>query len=409
MKDMRMSVEDIWRQRFHLYMKETMGYWLYAARSNFVGFMLFLVIVASYYYAKTLQQLPTNYPYLWIVLLLLVPTLSASPIRTLLRDADRMFLLRMESQMGSYFRHSILYSLALQTLWLLAAIAALWPLYHHCEGTAAQPFILMLLLLIVVKLAHLLASWHESRIVYANRRNAFILFRWGGSVAIVILQFQVHLMWAGCAALLLLGIWLICLRRTLRYYIGWDYLIAREKQQQAQLYLFFNWFIHVPQLPTKISRRSWISGITRMLPFRQNSAYLYLFTKTLLRTELFGIILRMTGLGIVILCAASSPWARAIALIIIVLVSMIQLTGIERAHQYTFWLDMYPLDRMKKAGATAWLIWTVLLIQTCLLSIPLLIRSSVVYALLPAAVVIIITFICGVVLRRKFRTALLEP
>ena len=50
-----------------------MGYWQYAARSNFIGFMLFLVIVSSYYYAKILQRLPTDYPYLWIVLLLLVP------------------------------------------------------------------------------------------------------------------------------------------------------------------------------------------------------------------------------------------------------------------------------------------------------------------------------------------------
>ena len=107
-----LNTHALWKQRFQHYMKESMGYWQYAARSNFIGFLLFLVIVSSYYYAKKLQHLPTDYPYIWIVLLVLVPCLSSSPIRTLTRSADRMFLLRIEHEMGAYFRSSFLYSLS---------------------------------------------------------------------------------------------------------------------------------------------------------------------------------------------------------------------------------------------------------------------------------------------------------
>ena len=82
MRNMDINTRTLWQQRFEHYMKESIGYWQYAARSNFIGLMLFLVIISSYYYAKILQRLPTDYPYIWIVLLLLVPLLSSSPIRT---------------------------------------------------------------------------------------------------------------------------------------------------------------------------------------------------------------------------------------------------------------------------------------------------------------------------------------
>ena len=130
---------------FEHYMKESMGYWQYAARSNFIGFLLFLVIVSSYYYAKTLQRLPTDYPYLWIVLLVLVPLLSSSPIRTLVRKADRMFLLRIEHEMGAYFRSSFMYSLSMQGFWtiyglghcmrryIITVLAAIHSLFYSCS------------------------------------------------------------------------------------------------------------------------------------------------------------------------------------------------------------------------------------------------------------------------------------
>ena len=94
--------------------------------------------------------------------------------------------------------------------------------------------------------------------------------------------------------LLLIFVWLAAVHFVSKYVIGWDYLITKENQQQARLYAFFSWFVDVPQMGTRIARRSWISGLTRFIPFRQDAAYLYLYMKTLLRTELFAIVLRLT-------------------------------------------------------------------------------------------------------------------
>ncbi|MBD0384533.1 ABC transporter permease [Paenibacillus sedimenti] len=405
MKNMDVNTQILWQQRFERYMKESMGYWQYAARSNFLGFMLFLVIISSYYYAKILQRLPTNYPYIWIVLLLLVPLLSSSPIRTLLRHADRMFLLRIEHRMGTYFRNAFIYSFALQAFWTLIAWVVLWPLYHHCAGNAVQPIWLMLGFLILMKAANLLGSWQESRFADHRVRMASITFRWLGTLVVVYLQFQSNLLWASGTALILILIWLSAAYFASKFLIGWDYLIAKEKQQQARLYAFFNWFVDVPQLGTRITRRRWISGITRWVPFKQDATYMYIYTKTLLRTELFTIVLRITLIGMLAIFVSSSELARGVIFFVVILISIVQLTSLARAHRYTFWLEMYPLNRNLRAGALAFLVWCVLLAQTCVLAIPLLIRSSLSYALVPLLSVAMISFICGIVLRRKFHAA----
>lgn len=402
---MEPNMQQLWQQRFGLYVKETMGYWQYAARSNFVGFVLFLVIVASYYYAKKLQHLPTNYPYIWIVLLVLVPVIAVSPIRTLLKDPDRMFLMRIEQQMGLYFRSGFIYSFTLQAFGSFVALIALWPLYRHCEDTNAQPLLLMLALLWLIKMANLLASWQESRMVYSRARAASVTYRWIATFVVIGLQFLFSVLGASAAALILVLIWLAAARYAAKFTIGWETLIAREKQAQSRLYAFFSWFVDVPQLPAHISRRSWISGITRYLPFRQDAAYSYLYMKTLLRTELFGIVLRMTGLGIVAISALSTDISRASAFVIVVFISMVQLSSLNRAHRYTFWLDMYPLQRNAKAGAVAHIMWRVLFVQCCVLALPMLLLTAPAYWLTPLLSIAAVKLICAFVLRRKFQDA----
>ncbi|WNR44758.1 ABC transporter permease [Paenibacillus roseipurpureus] len=404
-----LNTQALWRQRFNYYWKESMGYWQYAARSNFIGFLLFLVIVSSYYYAKTLQHLPTDYPYLWIVLLVLTPSLSASSIRTLTRSADRMFLLRIEHEMGIYFRSSFLYSYLMQSVWLLLAWVAVAPLYYHCLGSKAQPFLLMLILFLLLKIVHLSASWQEGRFVSERTRFASVCLRWAASLALLTIQFHYSVLWASLAALVLLFIWLAVFRNVSRYFIGWDYLIAKEKQQQAKLYAFFNWFIDVPQLPTRIARRSWISGLTRAVPFRQDSAYLYIYTKTLLRTELFAILLRITMISALAIAASNTASVRSIILVITLAISMIQVTSLERAHRYTFWLGMYPLEPQGKARALAYLIWLALTVELVLLTIPYMPGLPIRYLIVPALSFICISFVSGVILHRKFKkNALLE-
>jgi ABC-2 type transport system permease protein len=402
MNPMELDVQILWKQRFERYAKETIGYWQYAARSNFIGFSLFLVIVSSYYYAKTLQHLPTSYPYIWITVLVLVPLLVWSPIRTLLKEPDRMFLLRVELQMGAYFRGGFLYSLFMQSFFSFLALTVLWPLYRHCAGDASQPFLFVLGFLLILKTASLQASWRESQFVLTQARFLSALYRWIAAFVIIYLLFLHSPLEAGTATFIFICVWLAAFRQISRYRVGWEYLIDKEKQQQGRLYAFFNWFVDVPHLPTRIRRRSWISEITGTFPFASDSTYLYLYTKTLLRTELFGMVERITFIGALAIFVLSSDAARTVVFLAVLLITTVQLSTLGQAHRYTFWLEMYPLDKSLKPASLAWIVWTTLFVQTIVLAIPLVIRAPWIYALVPLVCALLSSFICGVILRRKF-------
>jgi ABC-2 type transport system permease protein len=399
---MELDVQALWKQRFERYARETIGYWQYAARSNFIGFLLFLIIVSSYYYAKTLQHLPTSYPYIWITALVLVPLLVWSPIRTLLKEPDRMFLLRVELKMGAYFRGGFLYSLFMQSFFSFLALTALWPLYRHCAGDASQPFLFVLGFLLILKTANLQASWRESQFVLTQARVLSASYRWIAVFVIIFLLFLHSPLETLAATFIFICIWLAVFSQLTRYRVGWDYLIDREKQHQGRLYTFFNWFIDVPHLSTRIRHRSWISGITKTLPFASDSTYLYLYSKTLLRTELFGMVERITLIGALAIFVLSSDAARTVVFLAALLITTVQLSSLGQAHRYTFWLEMYPLDKSLKPASIAWIVWTTLFIQSLLLAIPLLIRTPWVYALVPLVCIALSSFICGVILRRKF-------
>lgn len=400
------EVQALWRQRFERYAKEAIGYWQYAARSNFIGFLLFLVIVSSYYYAKSLQQIPTNYPYVWIVLLILAPLLTISPIRTLLKEADRMFLLRIELQMGVYFRQAFFYSFMMQSFYAFVALSVLWPLYLRCAGPQAQSYLLMLIFLLLVKGANLLASWHENRFVDIRIRAAAVSFRWIATTTAIWLQFSYGVLWAGGSILAFILVWLAAARMISTYRVRWDTLIEKEKQQQARLYAFFNWFVDVPQLPTRVRGRGWIAGVTNLYPFSQPYTYFYLMTKTLLRSELFGMFLKVTFIGITVVFAVSSDIARTAAFLVTTLITTVQLSSLGHAHQYSTWLWTYPLMQERKGSAVLWNIGSALLAQNILLSIPYFLRAESAYWIVPFLDLGLISFICGVILRRKLRAAI---
>jgi ABC-2 type transport system permease protein len=256
--------------------------------------------------------------------------------------------------------------------------------------------------LLVIKTANLLASWRESHFVRRQIRILSILFRWITAFAAIYLLFIHSTLAAGAATLIFICLWLAAFGRISRYRVGWDYLIDKEKQQQGRLYAFFNWFVDVPHLPTRIRHRSWISEITRALPFESKSTYFYLFTKTLLRTEYFGMVERITFIAALAIFVLSSDTARTVVFLAALLITTVQLSSLGKVHRYTFWLEMYPLDKSLKPASLAWIIWTTLLLQTVLLTIPLLIRAPWIYALVPLVCIFLSSFICGVILRRKF-------
>ncbi|WP_238323141.1 ABC transporter permease, partial [Gorillibacterium massiliense] len=164
---------QLFGRRQKAWRKMTLGYWSDAARSGFFTLLIGALLAGLYGYARSLDKIPADFPYLWIGVPVLAAVVAASPIRTYLQDADRVFLLPAEARIGGYFRLALRSALTRQAVLALVALTALWPMYRHVEGTDATGYPWLAVLVVLAKAAAVLAAWHERRLLApAHRRLA---------------------------------------------------------------------------------------------------------------------------------------------------------------------------------------------------------------------------------------------
>lgn len=366
----------VWNKRIHAHRKESALYWTDVFRSGFGMFLLLVLIIGTYFYNKVLQTLPKDYPYEWISLAVLLPLAVFSPIRTHLKEADRVFLLPLESELMARFRSAMIRSGLQQGAGAAAGLIVVWPLIRHCTGQDGSGLLLLLIGVLAVKAANLLGSWRESQLQYARSRAALYGFRWLASAAIVytlLVKGLVGALLLLACAILVAALYILW---TPRFSVNWEHLLERERAQQTMLYSFFSFFTDVPALSYRVKRRAWISSITRYYRFNQENAFLYLYTKTFIRSESFAIGTRLTLLTGVMLIAFDDTYAQLGAFALFHWVTALQIPSMENNHKDLFWKDMYPIPEIRRWKSIQMIVFVTLLIQNVVLSVILIVTGG---------------------------------
>ncbi|MFC0216140.1 ABC transporter permease [Paenibacillus chartarius] len=363
---------QLWRRRFTSFVQESLTYWRDVARGGFVLVLVAAVIGGAYEYGSVLRRLPDDFPDLWVVMLILAPALTFGGVRTLLKPADRVFLVPMEGRLGPYFRGAFRYSFIVQAGKTLAALTLIWPLYVHFHP-GVQPLAGALATALAVKAGHLYADWQEMRLVSLRRRTALVWFRLAAAAVCVWAWFRYGLGWGWLSVGITVMLWAFLLYNSRLFTVGWDRLLQREAAQRKRLYRWFRWFTDVPQLPGPVRRRSWLGLLSRRLAVRREHTFTFLYEKTLLRTELFGMYARLLLVGLLLVGFVSELWLKSLFLAAVPLLGLVQLSALGDAHRYTFWLELYPVERRLQTSAVLGLVAPLAVLQAAL--------QSIVYAL----------------------------
>jgi ABC-2 type transport system permease protein len=337
-----------------------------------MAFLFGVFIVGIYFYNKVLETLPVSFPYAWITTPVILLALAISPIRTFVKAADAVFLLPAEKQMNDYFRKSWIYSFVIQSIIVIIACLAVWPLYRHCLGENKESLWIIVIFLLLNKTLHMLCRWQEGRLVYNRHRVQIQGLRWILALIVVYFLFVYGLVLALAVLLLSSSIILVLLRKANHHTIHWDYLIKTEQRHLAAHFLFYSWFIDVPQRTTPPKHRALWSQWTRLYAFQPANTFLYLYTKTLLRSELFSILQRITLLALILLVSTPNVTAKIIIYGIVIFISTIQCSALEQQHRYSFWLLLYPLQSLWRVNALAKIVFSVIALQSFLLTVLLL-------------------------------------
>lgn len=400
--------KTLWKKRLSAHIRVVARYTVYAGQSGLFLFLLVALLASSYLYGKALGRIPETFPYVLVLTCWLTPFMAISPIRTLLREADLVFVLPLEARMGEYFRGAFGYSFLTQSFAVVFAVSALMPLYRYGYGDDAVPYAALLPLALVLKFANLLGVWVESSFVRSGVRGSFRFVRWLADAVIGYALFRYGLL-AGCIAVIVslavLGSWARG-ARTLR--INWPYLRLKEAGHRTALLLFFNGFVDVDELPNRVKPRRTLSRMANAVPLRQENAFRYLYLLTLLRSELFGIVVRLTLLAFVILLFTNSPVTYAAVYVLFVAATGVQLSALSRFHRHAVWPALYPLPASLRPASAARVAFAVQLVQAVVLAVPML-RPAVfvpwLLLLLPVGATIAIAFRSRTGRPRKGRTS----
>ncbi|MFD2208433.1 ABC transporter permease [Virgibacillus halophilus] len=360
------DARDFFRKRFSAHLKETSRYLKYIFNGHMAVAMLFLVSALAFYYQRWLAQLPENFPSALIIGILFAAVASYSPVRTMLQEADLVFILPAEDKMGRYFQSTLIYSFVIQLYLVLLVAAALGPLYFATfpqrEGSV---YLLMLLVLLIFKVWNLLANWWMLQIRDKNVRVAEQIVRFLLNFAVFYFASKGTMLFAGMATVLFIGLflwgWWNAKQQT---GLNWNLLVEKDTHRMQTFYRIANMFTDVPHLKNRVKKRqALVRLVSGKIPMQQKSTFDYLYRITFIRSgDYFGMYVRLIIIGGLVMYYVPNFWMKVIFAILFLYMSIFQMMTLYQHHRTIVWLDIYPVEtKIRQQALMKWLLQLALL------------------------------------------------
>ncbi|MBS4171890.1 ABC transporter permease [Bacillus sp. FJAT-49736] len=389
------KIDTLWKERLHLYSVEMRKYLKYIFNDHLLFVAIFALSGGAYYYSSWVKTLDEHFPIGWVMGLILGLVLTISPIYTLLKNADKVFLLPLETKLLFYFRKAITLSFIIQAYILLMVLAVLMPMYVHSTGGSFRSFFFYLIIVWVLKYWNLLQHWdilkfRDPKMEFTDWIIRFAL----NSIFLFLIVEKASLSLIGIVILLYIGVFVYFHQASKGKTIKWDLLIEKEEKRLTGFYRFANLFTDVPKLKGQVKRRKWLDPILNRVKYGQSNTYRYLFSRTFVRTsEYFGLFVRLTIIGGLILLFADQRYLMIGAAILFLYLTGFQLIPMVRFHELKIWLNLYPLSPEWKTSSLLRIIQTVLLIQAVIFGILALISSTWMNGVLVLVIGIVFVFL----------------
>lgn len=337
-----MELKALRSRRKASFWSKVLPYFPYVMQSGVAVLLLLLFIAFSAWYTSFLLDLPPGLPVRWIMLILLGPLTVYSGFRTYVQQADLIFLLPQETRMKEYlspaYRSGIIYKL----FGLYILLLTLWPLYIR-GGIHTQPLWLMLIVLLWLKLLSGYGAWQELRITTPRARGGYRLLRWC-FILLILAAWLWQPAWKSALFMVLVSVnYILALRFPMKHAVPWENLIATEKAGSARVMLLLGWFVDVSAEGQKVIRRRWLSKLGNGVPWERKTSYRFLLTKTLMRSELLGIVTRLTLLGMIVTGWNGDSWVGTALYLFFIFLIGTQLTTLRHVHHDSPAALYYPI------------------------------------------------------------------
>jgi ABC-2 type transport system permease protein len=364
------SEKQLWRDRISSTVKEYLRYLRYILNGHLVLVLVFLLGAGSYYYQEWLKGISTGFPAALIMSILLALLVTKSPIYTFLKDADRIFLIPVESRMKKYFINCLLLSFIFQVYILLMGLGILMPLYASVNNGQFEHFWYFFLILCVVKGLNLLIRWQVQHFVNTSHHAADAIIRFCINIVVLFLLFSnASPLFVLAVLVILVLLFVYYLKATKHLGIKWEYLIAQDEKRMGAFYRLANMFTDVPHLRNRIKRRKLLDVFVTRIDYKQNLVFSHLYWRTFFRSgDYLGLSVRLTVIGGIALFFLSYGMGQVLLAVLFLYLTGLQLMPLWNAYQDKLWISLYPLSIDMRKSSFKKTISTVLYVQGVILS-----------------------------------------
>lgn len=377
----------LWKERFSGKIKEIARYSRYIFNGHIVIVMVFLIGTAAYYYQEWLKTVSEQFPVAAIMAVVLALIVTYSPINTFLSEADKVFLLPLESQLTSYFRRSLTVSFIIHAYLLFLGLGVFMPLYAKVNDGDFQAYLPFLFAILIMKVLNLLIRWKVQYFVEKKVHLFDSIVRY--SVNVVFLYFlfsSARIIFLIPEAVLLMILLFFYTKNTKEKGLKWEFLIEQEERRMTSFYRLANLFTDVPKLKDRIKRRKWLDWLFSSLSFSQTNTYSHLYMRTFLRAgDYFGLLVRLTIIGVFAIYLITFGPGQVLVVILFMYLTGFQLLPLWNHYQNKLWTNLYPLEGALKEKSFKQLLSRILYLQAILLSLAVLVKGEYLLALISVA------------------------
>ncbi|MDQ0430239.1 ABC-2 type transport system permease protein [Planomicrobium stackebrandtii] len=396
------SLHDVWSKRLHKYTVEVQNYLKYIFTGHIAVVLLFAIGAAGFAYSEWIQNIPPEFPGALVLAVIFGLLLAISPPSTLLKEADSVYFLPLESKLDEFLKPALKWSFFSQLYLPVIVFIVSLPMVNALYGLPSSFLIGFPILLLLIK-------WWNVQTEFAFRRQGagervwldrLVRFFLVGLFVYFYVQEQLIVAVVVLFAIIFYGKWIA--RKAVGKPFAYDHFIGLEENRMLRFYQFANYFTDVPHLKGKIKARTWLNWVYRFIKPGPKNAHLYLVWRTFVRSdELFYLWVRLTA--IIMVGAWFIPFQIGVALFAgaLAFATVIQIwQGL--THTQHFRMDnLFPLTRFSRQQAVGKLILAMQILQSIAAAAVLLAMGEVISALMTLVVILAISLITVTVLKTK--------
>lgn len=396
------SLHDVWSKRLHKYTVEVQNYLKYIFTGHIAVVLLFAIGAAGFAYSEWIQDIPPEFPGAVVLAVIFGLLLAISPPSTLLKEADSVYFLPLESKLDEFLKPALKWSFFSQLYLPVIVFIVSLPMVNALYGLPSSFLIGFPILLLLIK-------WWNVQTEFAFRRQGsgervwldrLVRFVLVGLFVYFYVEEQLIIAVLVLFVIIFYGKWVA--RKAVGKPFAYEHFIRLEENRMLRFYQFANYFTDVPHLKGKIKARTWLNWIYRFITPGPKNAHLYLVWRTFVRSdELFYLWVRLTA--IIMVGAWFIPFQIGVALFAgaLAFATVIQIwQGL--THTQHFRMDnLFPLTQFSRQQAVRKLILAMQVLQSIAAAVVLLVMGEAITAMLSFVVILAVSLITVTVLKTK--------